>query len=201
MCFRSATLSNPGSLKTVASTHFSGESRSGSSRWKTRDPDHAAILADIDSELDPAVRYSSGRPRGREEHGGVSGSARGSLCSLEVRRGICDGLRPGPGAGRSTKRRLPNFTGRSVRLPATTGYAPYPTLANSSGKSARGRTAVPICPTYVARASKAVIASQKRRPPTCLLNSRLPLAARRLERYRPPSGSCGSSEARITAWT
>ena len=31
--------------------------------------------------------------------------------------------------------------------------------------------------------------------------SRLPLAARRLERYRPPSGSCGSSEARITAWT
>ena len=63
MCFRSATLSNPGSLKTVASTHFSRESRSGSSRWKTRDPDHAAILADIDSELDPAVRYSSGRPR------------------------------------------------------------------------------------------------------------------------------------------
>jgi hypothetical protein len=29
MCFRSATLSNPGSLKTVASTHFSRESRSG----------------------------------------------------------------------------------------------------------------------------------------------------------------------------
>jgi hypothetical protein len=36
-----------------ASTHPSGVGRSGSSRWKTRrgDPDHAAVLADLDPKL------------------------------------------------------------------------------------------------------------------------------------------------------
>jgi hypothetical protein len=47
------------------------------------------------------------------------------------RRGCALGLRPGPGAECSTKRRLPNFTGRSVRLPATTGYAPLQPLADA----------------------------------------------------------------------
>jgi hypothetical protein len=46
----------------------------------------------------------------------------------DAEAGSALGLRPGPGAERSTKRRLPNFTGRSVRLPATTGYAPKGTF-------------------------------------------------------------------------
>ena len=141
MCFRSATLSNPGSLKTVASTHFSGESRSGSSRWKTRHPDHAAVLADLNPELHGRPLGIPAGDHGEGEEHGASGRAlafRG--CSLIVLAEDCN-ERDGQSLGPAPPRRYVRPMCGRARLSSDVSEitSPPSTRAREAARKIKGR--------------------------------------------------------------